>query len=185
MENMNEAIARAKELIAIADKRKWDIEEALKEAESGKAKALQAVESFSKEGDINKIKSAKAEADAFEERIRYLKSQSEEMNFEDLEEDIEELQAFARAYAKQKQAETGDIYYNAWVEGERAELEAEHAINNANWIITQTDRILKRNSNNSIGGNIFKGMLEGSKKEIQFVEVWSRFYQRRREEYLK
>lgn len=185
MENMNQAIQKAKELLAKADKEKWNVLQEIKEAEEEKQKALQAMETATAKGNISEIKKHKVEAEAYEERISFLKNKSENMSFEDMEDEIEELQAFVKAYAKKKVNESGNVYYQAWIDGQEADLEADKAVNTANWILTQTDRILDRSGYNHIGLNQYKGMFEPSRKEVNFTAVWNEFYRRRREEYLK
>ena len=183
IENMNQALERTREMLALVERSNAERIEKIEEAESAKEKALQAMKEYTKNGDIEKIKDCRLEADALEERIHYLTKEAPEASFQYLEEEIDELQALVKSFARQKAEESGEIYYNAWIEGERADLEAQQTINNANWIIRETDKILNRERYDSANGNLYGGMLEPSKRETRFIETWNRFYRRRREGY--
>ena len=186
MENMNQAIQRVKQIQSDIEEKKRELSQAIKEAEKKKASVLQEKEKYTKAGEISKVVKCKTEAEAYEERIQYLQNELENMSAEDLAEEIEELQAFARKYAQDKIDDTGDIYYKAWVEGLESEEEASKAISSANWILNETDKLLNRKpSFNRIFPNQFAGMMEATRNDIKYVGAWNSFTRRRYGKYLK
>ena len=186
MENMKEAKQRVMEILRDMEKREEELSQEIEKAEEEKAKAIQAKKKYMESGEMAKVAKCKTEAEAYEERIQYLQNELENMSAEDLAEEIEELQAFARKYAQDKIDDTGDIYYKAWVEGLDAEEEARKAISSANWILTETDKLLNRKpSFNRIFPNHFAGMMEATRNDVKYVGAWNSFTRRRYGKYLK
>lgn len=185
MENMKEAKQRVMEILRDMEKREEELSQEIEKAEEEKAKAIQAKKKYMESGEMAKVAKHKTEADAYAERINYLQQELENISAENLKEEIEELQDFARKYANRKIRKTADVYYKAWIEGKQSEDEAEKAISSANWIINETDKILKRRTVNRIFPSHFAGMIEQTQNDFKYIDAWNCFYKRRREEYLK
>lgn len=186
MENMNQAIQRVKQIQSDIEEKKRELSQEIEKAEEEKAKAIQAKKKYMESGEMAKVVKCKTEAEAYEERIEYLQNEMENVRTEDLAEEIEELQAFARKYAQDKIDDTGDIYYKAWVEGLESEEEARKAISSANWILTETDKLLnKKPSFNRIFPNHFAGMMEATRNDVKYIGAWNSFTRRRYRKYLK
>ena len=181
MKNMNEALAKAKEIIKKAEMRKAGILQEIEETEAKNEKALQEAGKNLSEGNTRLYIKAKNESEAYKERIRFLESESEK-GFTDMESEINELQAFIKEYVKEKNRGISDVYYNAWIEGTKAEKEAEKVRATANWIIQTTDKILNRYYSHTISQSVYSGMLEPSKKGIEYIEAWKGFKNRKRRE---
>ena len=186
MENMNQAIQRVKQIQSDIEEKKRELSQEIEKAEEEKAKAIQAKKKYMESGEMAKVAKCKTEAEAYKERIQYLQNELENMSAEDLAEEIEELQDFARKYAQDKIDDTGDIYYKAWVEGLEAEEEARKAISSARWILRETDKLLNRKlTANGVLANQFAGMIEATRNDVKYVGAWNSFTRRRYRKYLK
>ena len=182
MENINEATAKAKELIQKAEATKAEIIKEIEEYELKREKALQEAGRNLAEGNTGKYIKAKNEAEAYKEKIRFLEDNAENPNFSNMESEIEGLQENVKEISRKANKKVFDIYYKAWVEGTTAEEEAESARTTANWIIQETDKLLNKQYSSTVSRSVYCGMLEPSKNSFRYVDAWKGFRHRKRKE---